>query len=514
MIPDEQRAVFEFLSRPEAYGLGAGAGVERIDTHISAVFLAGNRVFKLKRAVRLPFVDFTDAEARRQACLAEVALNRRTAPGLYLGLATVTREADGRLALSGAGQVVEWLVAMKRFDQSALFDRMLARGALNRDHFLDLAEAIAAFHARAEPRRDQGGAAGMQWTLDNAAICMDAAVPEVFDADSVAAFDTAARREFAAVRDLLERRRAAGFVRRCHGDLHLRNICLFEGRPTPFDAIEFSEAIACIDVWYDLAFLLMDLDQAGQRGWASLVFNHYQQVTGDLGALPALPLFLACRAAIRAYVAAQMAAGEAGEARAARHREARAYLDRALAYLRPPPPRLVAVGGLSGSGKSRMAREIAPHLGDGPGAVVVRSDVLRKRLAGSDLGRRLEADGYSAEMTERTYQALYDETLEVLRAGHCAIADAVFARPEQRAAIEAVARRAGVPFVGLWLEAPPEVMLERVEKRRRNVSDATAAVVRQQLDYDLGPMAWGRFDTSGPRHQTLAAVLKAVGVTN
>ncbi len=514
MIPDEQREVFEFLSRPETFGLGQGGVMERIDTHISAVFLAGNRVFKLKRAVRLPFLDFSTAEARRRACLAEVTLNRRTAPGLYLGLATVTREADGRLALSGNGAVVEWLVVMKRFDQSALFDRMLARGALNRDHFLDLAEAVAAFHGRAERRRDRGGIAGMEWTLDNAAICMNAAVPEVFDAAAVAEFDGAARRALASVRELLDRRREAGYVRHCHGDLHLRNICLFEGRPTPFDAIEFSDAIACIDVWYDLAFLLMDLDQAGRTEWSSLVFNHYQQVPGDLGALPALPLFMACRAAIRGYVAAQMASAEAGEARAARHREARDYLGKALDYLRPPPPRQVAVGGLSGSGKSRMAPDIAPHLGKAPGAAVVRSDVLRKRLAGADLDRRLDAEGYSPEMTERTYRALYDESLHVLRCGHAAIADAVFAKPEQRAAIEAVARCAGVPFVGLWLEAAPEVMVDRVEKRRRNASDATAAVVRQQLDYDLGPVSWHRVDTSAPRHQTLAAVLKRVGIAD
>lgn len=511
MIPEAQRDVFELLSRPDTYGLASGK-VERIDTHISSIFLAGDRVFKLKRAVTLPFLDFATLEQRRLACQAEVALNRRTAPNLYRGLATVSRQADGRLVLGDGGEVVEWLVAMNRFDQDSLFDRMAAAGSLTRDHMLDLAEAIADFHAHAEHRPKHGGRAGLAWTIANNRESQLPYAPAIFSALDIERLAQESTAELESVATLLEERRQDGFVRLCHGDLHLRNICLFDGRPTPFDAIEFSDDIASIDVQYDLAFLLMDLDFRGFRRLASLVFNHYQQVTGDLGGLRALPLFLSCRAGIRAHVAANIATGRQDGEDSEWAGEARRYLSAALDYLKPQPPRLVAVGGLSGSGKSRMGRELAPWLGACPGAVVVRSDVLRKRLMGVDIGERLDQDGYTTQMTEKTYQALYDETAAALAAGHCVVADAVFARPEQRQAIAAVARRMGVPFDGLWLEASPEVMIERIRSRRRNASDATAEVLLQQLKYDLGDMTWRRFDTGVAKSDSLAAVRQALGI--
>ena len=511
MIPDAQRAIFELLSRPETYGPGV-AKVDRIDTHISAIFLAGDRVFKLKRAVTLPFLDFSTLGQRRAACQAEVALNRRTAPNLYRGLATISRLNDGRLVLGDGGEVVEWLVVMNRFDQDTLFDRLAAAGRLTRDHMLDLAEAIAAFHSQAEPCPQHGGRAGLAWTIANNLESQRPYAPDVFDAGQLDELAARSGAELDAVADLLEQRRHDGFVRLCHGDLHLRNICLFEGSPTPFDAIEFSDTIARIDVLYDLAFLLMDLDFRGLRRWASVVLNHYQQVTGDLGALRALPLFLSCRAGIRAHVAATIARQQPGEAGEPWRADARRYLAAALGYLAPMPPRLVAVGGLSGSGKSRMGRELAPFLGNCPGAVVIRSDVLRKRLMGIDMGERLDQDGYTTQMTEKTYQALYDEVAQALAAGHCVIADAVFARAEQRSAIAAIASRLAVPFDGLWLEAKPDVMMERIRNRRRNASDATTGVLRQQLDYDLGEMTWRRFDTSGSKSGSLSAVRQALDV--
>lgn len=511
MIPECQRDTFAFLSQPETYGPTV-TKVERVDTHISSVFLAGDRAFKLKRAVTLPFLDFASLEQRRAACEAEVALNRRTAPNLYRGLATVTRWPDGRLELGDGPEVVEWLVAMNRFHQDTLFDRLAAADKLTRDHMLDLAEAIAAFHRAAEHRSQHGGRGGMAWTIANNRDSQQPYVPEVFAADELDRLAADSGAELEAVAGLLEERRYQGFVRLCHGDLHLRNICLYDGRPTLFDAIEFSDAIASIDVWYDVAFLLMDLDSRGLRRWASVAFNHYQQITGDLGALRALPLFLSCRAGIRAHVAANIAAQKQDAEAAPWREEARKYLAAAFAYLKPPPPRLVAVGGLSGSGKSRMGRDLAPYLGGCPGAAVIRSDVLRKRLMGVDPGERLDQDGYTAQMTERTYQHLYDETAAALAAGHSVVADAVFARPEQRAAIEAVARRQGVPFDGLWLEAAPEIMMERIRSRRRNASDATTEVLRQQLDYDLGALSWRRIDTGRAKSDSLATVRGLLGV--
>src|SRR5690606_29005512 len=249
------------------------------------------------------------------------------------------------------------------------------------------------------------------------------------------------------------------------GDLHLRNICLVEGKPTLFDALEFDEALASIDVLYDLAFLLMDLGYRGLDALAAVTFNRYLEATEDHGGLAALPLFLSARAAIRAHVTASTAQSAAAAARDKLAAGARRYLDLALRFLDPPRPRLVAVGGLSGTGKSTLARKLAPLVGPFPGAVVLRSDVIRKELAGVDRLPRLGPEGCDPAMTRRVYETLRTRAAAILRAGHAAIADAVYARPEERAALEAAARAAGAPFTGLWLEAPVEALEQRISGR-------------------------------------------------
>lgn len=503
MIVEDQGEIIAFLSRPEAYG-GAVSRVERMDTHISAIFLVGERAYKLKRAVRFPYLDFSTAARRRQACEAEVRLNRRTAPGLYLGVAAVTRGADGGLALAGPGRpvdaAVDWLVVMARFDQDTLFDRMAERGTLKESLMVDLAEAIARFHAEAEPRLDLGGKAGMSAVLESNAEAFAEAGPRAFDQGQAARLEAAMRAALERHGELLETRRADGLVCHCHGDLHLRNICLIDGRPTLFDAIEFSEAIACIDVFYDLAFLLMDLEHWDLRALASMVLNRYLELTGDFGGLAALPLFLSCRAAIRSHVSAAAAVGE-------RMPEARAYLDMALDFLAPPPPRLIALGGLSGTGKSTLARGLAPTVGAAPGAVVVRSDVLRKELMGVDTFTKLGPKAYRAGVTRRVYETLYRRAALALEAGHAVIADAVFARRGQRDAIAAVAGELGVPFQGLWLEAPVEVMERRLASRGKDASDATVSILRRQLAYRPGSTGWTRVDASGGTQAIEAAAL-------
>jgi predicted kinase len=306
---------------------------------------------------------------------------------------------------------------------------------------------------------------------------------------------------------LLDARRAQGFVKRCHGDLHLRNICLMNGRPTLFDAIEFNDDFAIIDVLYDLAFLLMDLRHAGLAKAASVVFNHYMELRDDIYGLPLLPLMLSLRAQIRAHVTAAIAGHMPNPD--ALHGEARRYLMEAADYLAPPTPRLVAVGGLSGSGKSRAARELAPYLG-APGAVVLRSDVIRKRLAGCKPWEKLDKTAYTPDSSDRTYAALCSEAAVLLAHGIPVIADAVFSKPAERAAIQAVAEAAGVPFTGLWLESDPVIAEQRILMRRRNASDATPEVLQAQLAYDVGPLDWPRIDSSFAKDRTDRACRKAV----
>jgi uncharacterized protein len=513
MIVEDQIEVIEFLSRPESYrGVSIFVDrVERIDTHASILFLNGDRAYKLKRAVKFPYLDFSTRNLRRRYCEAEVRINRRTAPHIYLGVKCITRTAGGSLQFDGDGEPVDWVVEMVRFDEETLFDRLAQKGVLDRFAMEDLADTIARFHSEAERYPTSGGRSLVAKVIESNATSFAEAGPGIFDPEKTRHLSEKSWHALAEVEGLLEERRQEGYVRHCHGDLHLRNIFLYKGQATLFDAIEFRADMAQIDVFYDIAFLVMDLDHRNLRPLASIVLNRYLDNTADASGLGALPLFLSLRAAIRSHIVA-VAAGcqsDAGKAEALKH-EARSYLDRAINYLIPQAPQMIAIGGLSGSGKSQLARRLAPSIGAAPGARVVRTDSTRKRIAGIALGSRLGSRGYSNEMNKRTYQAVFDECKQVLAAGQSVIADAVFADPQEREAIERVAAEAGVPFHGLWLETSPEFMQERVTRRTRNVSDANAWVVRLQLQYDPGELTWTRIDSSGSRDETVAAALRTL----
>jgi aminoglycoside phosphotransferase family enzyme/predicted kinase len=487
-----QQETIAFLSDPATHG---GAAVDVRRTHASVIFLAGERALKLKRAVRYAFLDYSDAEKRRAACVAELDLNRRTAPTLYRTVRAVTRESDRRLALDGSGEAVDWVVEMRRFPDGALFSELIAAGGLAPGLLRALAETIVSFHRAAEPTPEFGGVRGIEEVI---------AINEASLAATGlggAALVAASRAALARHRALLERRRREGHVRQCHGDLHLGNIVLLDGRPTLFDGIEFSRSLACIDVLYDLAFLLMDLWHCAAREAANLVFNRYLDLAEEADGLAALPLFLSLRAAVRAHVGAAAGRAEAGD-----------YLALAERLIAPPAPRLVAVGGLSGTGKSTVAAGLAPFLGAAPGARVLRSDVLRKRMLGQAPEDRLPASAYDAETNRRVYEALLEAAFAALDAGHDIVIDAVAARAPEREAMAALARRAGVPFVGLWLEAPRELLEARVGARKLDASDATVEVVRAQWDYETGAIDWTRLDAAPPPEAVIAAARRAVGI--
>jgi predicted kinase len=298
---------------------------------------------------------------------------------------------------------------------------------------------------------------------------------------------------------LLDRRRDDGRVRRAHGDLHLRNIVLLDGKPTPFDCIEFNDDFAIIDILYDLAFLLMDLDHRGLRGLANAVLNRTIDLSGDVDGLACLPLFLSMRAAVRAHV----------DAAQTKFDEGKAYLDLAVDYLTPKPVRLIAVGGLSGSGKSSLARLIAPAIGRAPGAVVLRSDATRKRLAGVGLYEKLPSDAYTKEMSDRVYARLLLDAERALLDGHSVILDAVNAHSDERDQANNLAHKLEVPFTGLWLDVPLSVRQDRIGGRKRDVSDATAEVAKAQDSYDLGPMDWHILD-AGQDLETVTAQAETI----
>jgi hypothetical protein len=508
---DQQDAV-RFLSDPASYGPGVEQ-VETIATHISAVFLAGDRAYKLKRAVKYSYLDFSTAAQRHVACDRELLLNRRTAPELYLEVRGVGRRADGTIGWSGDDDALDWVVVMRRFDQALLFDSLADQGGLTAAMMGDLVGHTVAFHAGAEPLLYCGGAGAIATIETENDVCLRRAGNGLFPASRVAKLHRRSRAWLERVTGLLDARRAAGKVRHCHGDLHLRNICLLAGKPVLFDCLEFSEELASIDVLYDLAFLLMDLQHRGLDGLSNLAVNRYFDLTDEESGLAALPLFLSLRAAIRAHVVATAAAATDGVHSAGRQaNEARRYLDLALALLASSPPRLVAIGGLSGTGKSTIAQRLAPLIGLRPGARILRSDVIRKRLCGVTPETRLPPAAYTADMSRRVYGTIRDKAAAALRAGYCAIIDAVSLTPEERGSFAAIAAEARVSFSGIWLSAPTAKLKARLDSRRDDASDATPEVLDRQLRHDPGFIDWVRVDVGTDRDTSFAAVRRALGV--
>lgn len=513
-----QREVFALMTDPATHG---GEAVTRVDTHSAVVFIAGDLVFKVKRALRYPFLDFSTLGKRKAACEAEVTVNRAFAPALYLGVVAVTRGRDGRLRLGGDGEAVEWAVRMRRFDERSTLDHLAASGRIDRDLAVRLAVAVADTHRRAAVLPGDAWIAALpDWIAQNeAAFRADAAL---FDPAAVTALARGLREALGRLRPLLVARGAAGMIRRGHGDLHLGNVALIDGAPVLFDAIEFDEVIAAGDVLYDLAFLLMDLVERRLVGAANAVLNGYLAATrhpSDLEVLAALPLFMALRAAIRASVTASRAELAEGPGRDAARRNAREYFQAAYALIAPSPPVLVGIGGLSGTGKSALALALAPALapasGPFPGALVLRSDVERKALAGRREDERLPPEAYDRDSSARVHAVLADMAGRALAAGHAVVVDAVHARPGEREALRELAARRGVAFHGLFLEADLATRAARVASRLGDASDASEAVVRAQESYALGANDWTAIDASGTPQTTLAracAALERAGV--
>ncbi len=495
---------------------GAATPTRRIDTHGARVFIGPTEAIKIKRPVALRYMDFSTREKRHAACRREIEINQLFAPDLYLGLVTITREAEGRLALDGQGPVLELGVRMRTFPSDAGLDHIAAQGPLDPELALTLGDTVAALHQSA-PLAAPG--TGRPLALIRERLLASArARQDVLGVAAVDDLEQATATQLAHAAAILDASRAAGTTRRCHGVLHLGNIVLWHGKPTPFDAIEFDEDLATIDPLYDLAFLLMDLVQRDQRPAATLVLNRYLWRLGPTAladqtwdALRALPLALSLRALVRAVVAVDRGRAPDGTVEASAMADAHRYLATACELARPPPPRLVAIGGLSGTGKSTLAAALAPSLGAAPGAIHLRSDVERKGLFGVAPETRLGPNGYTPDVTVRTYAMVLDKAARALAAGHSVIVDAVFARADERAALEAVATRCAVPFHGIWLEAHPDTLAARVAARTGDASDATVDVLQRQLALGAGAGSWHLTDASGGADATLRAVTALLG---
>lgn len=504
--------VVAFLEDPASYP-GETGSVEVIETHAAKVFLAGQEAFKIKKAVTLPYLDFSSLEKRRAACEYELKINQPHAPMIYLDVVNITRETNGGFSINGPGKPVECALHMRRFPDNSLLADLVKAGGMKAE-FLDcLADEIGRYHAAAPVVQDRCAANRMSAIVDELCEAFQQA-KQWLPSTEVERFEDAAKTALRDCENLLNERGRRGEVRRCHGDLHLSNIVVLNDQPVLFDAIEFNDDIATVDVLYDLAFLLMDLGHSSEISHANHILNRYLSRSGNdqhLAALQAMPLFLACRAGVRAMVAVTRLQQSSSSDRSADDvADASSYLVEATKFLEPQPPRLVAIGGLSGTGKTSVARALASRIARCPGALHLRTDVERKRMFGVGETTRLPADTYTREISDEVYEAVFKKATTALQAGYVVIVDAVFLDLDERSAIEQVAESAQASFAGLWLTADEEVLVQRVNDRLGDASDATADVVRYQSKRPTGPINWHNINAGDVLDKTIERSLKVL----
>lgn len=473
--------------------VGIEGAVERIDTHLNHVFLAGKRAYKIKRDRKLPFVDFSSLSKRRSACEAEVRINRSLGSPFYLGVFGVIRRGD-QYVLEATEEALEWIVVMTRFDSHQRFDRLLESGGIDLEMLQATARMISAMHARAPVIRNLGHAADYLQIVNDLRRTEQEGASELGLSACAPIYDqlVATLRK---LDRLIEHRRAQGRVRRVHGDLHLANLCVFEGKPTPFDALEFDPRLATTDVLYDLAFLLMDLSHANRRREANTVMNCYwDEAQESEDSLRLLPFFMALRAAVRMAVAVPDG----------RLEHAAGYRDLALNLLQNSVPKAIAIGGLSGTGKSSLAREVAAMLPGSAGARILRTDVIRKQMLSIAPETPAAASAYTTEQRLLTYERMVRQAREASSAGASIVLDATFQDEEARKLMDTGLARTQ----RFWLEAPLETRLARIGARAADASDASARVAIAQEHGATPPSDWVCLDATLPVEQLARRVVE------
>ena len=473
-LSDQTRLVFSLFKTQRSDR--TAAEVELVETHISWVLLAGQFAYKIKKAIHLEFLDFTALERRQFFCGEEIRLNRRLAPQIYLDVVPIG--GSGEAPEFGRTPALEYAVRMNRFDTADEMDRRLRNGTLLARHVDSLAQTLAHFHHGLHsiaPDMSYGDAHSVFSSAMQNLEQLRQLLPEAREQDALASLERVVEAEYLAREKCFRQRRRDGYVRECHGDLHLANIVVIGDEAVPFDGIEFDPVLRWIDVIGDLAFPFMDLTYFGKPNLANRLLNRYLEETGDYGGMDVLHFHASGRAAVRAKVhairAAQQSAGERErrEALAA----SRAYLDLAAQFLLRPHPVLIITSGLPGSGKSTFAQAASEMLG----AIRIRSDVERKRLFGLAPmeGSPERVDSYAAEATARTYDALHDIARKLLAAGVSVIVDAAFLKQAERDRFCRLADATGVPFAMASLRAGEAQMQKRITERMRQGNDPSEA---------------------------------------
>lgn len=491
------------LSRPE----------DHIRTHCAHIFLIDDKAYKIKSDVRFSYLDMTTLNTRKQLCERELEINAPVLPGIYLAVVPVTMNDMREISIDGSGIVVEWALKMRRFDEENVLENIAIRGDLGIAMAKDMGRSLAEYHSGLSSLNVTDGYLRIQEVQEELHDELGL-LDTVFTPEQLGKFEYLGKRTLFKCRHHLDQRAQDGYIKRCHGDLHLRNILMTPEGPTPFDALEFDERMATTDILYDIAFLLMDMVHRDLLAQSNALLNAYllHSPPKQFEGLRHLPLFLYTRAAIRAMTTAQ-AAKQQTQVEQTLLGQARQYLAEANAYLQNGKPRLVAIGGLSGSGKSSVSGIIATQLCPAPGAVLLRSDAERKKLAGVRESARLPQSYYTKEWSIKVYQILFYKAQMALNSGATVIIDAVFHEEEQRIKVQDIACRENVLFSGCWLEAPTTILKQRISQRRNDASDADVQVLQKQLLKATGFLKWAHIDAGGTLTQTIDNVINEIGVS-
>lgn len=475
------------LLQPESYPHPVREPIQLVQTHISYIFLTGDFAYKLKKPVNLGFLDFSTFAKRARFCKEELRLNAAIAPDIYLDVAAVYRHRDTYAVVPASfasqgnpDEIVEYLVRMRQFPQSALLSRCLERGDFTAERAAELGRVVARFHARAATNdyiRRFGAVSAIRQAIDDNYEHTRQYIGSLQTADQferTKAFSDRCLQQS----DLFAQRQHDDKIRECHGDLHLNNICFWRGQLHLFDRIEFNEPFRFVDVMYDVAFTVMDLDARDRRDLSTTFLNAYLEASGDWEGARVLPLYLCRQAYVRAKVNSFTVDDSHldSEGRAAAATDAKRYYRLADDYARPRSGSLTLVCGLSGAGKSTVGRAIARRLG----AIHLRSDAIRKHLAGIGIEQRGSDSLYTSAMSERTYDRLLALGSDLAARGYPVILDARYPQQARRLAAIATARERDLPLQIVHCTAPLEVLRDRLQHRRGDVSDATADLLTEQ----------------------------------
>ncbi len=496
-----QKKIVAFLLNPKSYPHKVQE-VVHVETHISHLFLTGEFAYKLKKPVQFDFRDFSSLEKRKKYCEEELRLNQRYAKELYLEVVPVTVLAAGELSLDAEGKPVEYTVKMRQFNPENGFDVLLKRGKLTDELLSDTTDQIVEFHRSAENASDYFSLEDVEhYISDNIEVCLTA-VKNLHLSKLLEEIKELFHLEISTKKTLISARQKT-HVKELHGDLHLGNICLYKGKPLLFDGIEFNPAYAACDPWADLAFLVMDLQFNNAEEKANFVINRYLERGDDFEGVRLLNLYIAYRAAVRAKVEAiRLSQNPTEDSTCSTSIEAHLLL--AKNSLHVNAPRIITIGGFSGSGKSTLAKLIAPKIG----AIIIRSDAVRKHIFNVPLDENAPRNRYSEACSNETYRAMRKRAEDVLASGRPVILDGVFGKESTREEVQEFAKQHSTSFTGLWCEVAPEIALARIEARKGDLSDATGEVFRAQVSKYRAPLNWSILDMSEAIDKTLSNALK------